>query len=264
MAVYLCFLFFFLLFSSVNAACNQCVQAKATFFRNSEALSYGACGYGPIALNLNAGHVAAALPSIYKDGEGCGSCFQIRCNKTGVCKGTGTTFVVTDSQTDDQNITTDFVLSNRAFRAMALPGMDKQLLHLGIADVEYKRVPCVYKHQNLAIRVEEFSKPPNYLAIKVLYQGGQTSILGGDVARDDESVWAFLSRKYGAVWDTDSAPTGNLTFRFIINSGFNPRYFYTNQGVLPANWKAGVIYNSTVQITDVALDVCGRNCKPWK
>ena len=43
------------------------------------------------------------------------------------------------------------------------------------------RVPCVYKGQNLTIRVEEFSKPPNYLAIKVLYQGGQTLIFGGEV-----------------------------------------------------------------------------------
>jgi len=45
------------------------------------------------------------------------------------------------------------------------------------------RVPCVYKGQNLALRVEEYSKFPYYLAIKILYQGGQTDILTADVAQ---------------------------------------------------------------------------------
>lgn len=63
---------------------------------------------------------------------------QIRCKKSGLCKGTGTSIIVTDLHPDKSN-TTDFVLSSRAYRAMALPGKDKQLLQLGIADVEYKR-----------------------------------------------------------------------------------------------------------------------------
>ncbi|CAO2815710.1 unnamed protein product [Amaranthus hypochondriacus] len=267
MAVFLSF-FFFILFSSANAAsptsCEQCVFAKATFFRTSNALSSGACGYGPLALNFYGGHLAAAHPSIYQKGEGCGACFQIRCKKSGLCKGTGTSIIVTDLHPDKSN-TTDFVLSSRAYRAMALPGKDKQLLQLGIADVEYKRVPCVYKRKKLALQVEGFSKPPNYLAIKILYQGGQTSILGAEVASVDQpSTWVSLSRNYGAVWDTDKAPTGKLTFRFIINSGFDAQYFYTNDGVLPANWKPGVIYNSTVQINNIGFIGCTPNCKPWK
>ncbi|XP_021752980.1 expansin-like A3 [Chenopodium quinoa] len=264
MGVLLCFIFF-LFFSSASAAtptCNQCVFAKAAFFASSKGLSGGACGYGPLALNLNGGHVAAALPIIYKKGEGCGACFQIRCKKVGVCSTTGTSIVVTDIHTDKSN-TTDFVLSSRAFRAMALPGKDTLLEQIGIADVEYKRVPCNYKGQNLTIRVEEFSKPPNYLAIKILYQGGQTTILGAEVASAGKpSNWIPMSRNYGAVWDTSKAPTGKLMFRFSINSGFKAQYFYTNE-VLPANWKPGVMYISKVQIKDIALDGC-TPCKPWK
>ncbi|XP_056699025.1 expansin-like A1 [Spinacia oleracea] len=260
MSVLLCFIFLF--FSSASAACNQCVFAKAAFFASSKPLSGGACGYGPLALYFNGGHIAAALPFIYKKGEGCGACFQMRCKKVGVCSTTGTTIVVTDIHTDKSN-TTDFVLSSRAFRGMALPGKDTQLEQIGIADVEYKRVPCNYKGQNLSIRVEEFSKPPNYLAIKILYQGGQTTILGAEVASVDKpSNWISMSRNYGAVWDTSKAPTGKLMFRFITNSGFDAQYFYTNE-VLPANWKAGVIYSSKVQIKNIALDGC-TPCKPWK
>ena len=63
---------------------------------------------------------------------------QIRCKNTAVCNRAGTTIVVTDIHTDKTN-TTDFVLSSRAFRAMALPGKDTQVLQLGITEVEYKR-----------------------------------------------------------------------------------------------------------------------------
>lgn len=47
---------------------------------------------------------------------------------------------------------------------------------------EWNRVPCVYK-KNLGVRVEESSKKPNNLAITFLYQGGQTEIVGVDVAQ---------------------------------------------------------------------------------
>lgn len=53
--------------------------------------------------------------------------------------------------------------------------------------LEWSRVACVYKNRNLAVRVEESSKKPNYLAIKFLYQGGQTEIVGVDVAQVNNS-----------------------------------------------------------------------------
>lgn len=49
-------------------------------------------------------------------------------------------------------------------------------------------MPCDYKNQNLAVRVEEMSKKPNYLAVKFLYQGGQTEIVGVDVAKVNSKV----------------------------------------------------------------------------
>lgn len=45
------------------------------------------------------------------------------------------------------------------------------------------RVPCDYKKKNMAVRVEESSQKPHYLAIKLLYQGGQTQIEAMDVAK---------------------------------------------------------------------------------
>ncbi|KVH99608.1 hypothetical protein Ccrd_022156 [Cynara cardunculus var. scolymus] len=59
--------------------------------------------------------------------------------------------------------------------AMGNKGMGQNLLKLGVANVEYKRIPCDYKGKNLAVTVEESSQKPTYLAVKFLYQVDQTS-----------------------------------------------------------------------------------------
>ncbi|KAL9256507.1 Expansin-like A3-like protein [Drosera capensis] len=100
---------------------------------------------------------------------------------------------------------TGFVLSGRAFQGMAITCLGRKLSCLGIMDVEYKRVPCDYKNKTLAVRVEEFSKKPNYLAIKVLYQGGQTDISGIDVVKVGLSIGTSMSRNFGAKQSTTRA-----------------------------------------------------------
>lgn len=50
------------------------------------------------------------------------------------------------------------------------------------------RVPCDYKNQGLAVRVEESSQKPYYLAIKILFQGGQTEIVAVDVAQVNQTI----------------------------------------------------------------------------
>ncbi|XP_010555195.1 PREDICTED: expansin-like A2 [Tarenaya hassleriana] len=243
----------FLLSSPAVDACDRCLhQSKAAYFSSASALSAGACGYGSMAMGFYGGHLAAAVPSIYKDGARCGACFQIRCKDTKLCNSKGTTVIVTDVNKSNQ---TDFVLSSRAFRAMANHGFDRDLLRQGLLDVEYKRVPCVYKDKNLAVRVEESSQKPHYLAIKLLYQGGQTEVVAMDIATVGSSNWGFMSRNHGAVWDTDRVPSGALQFRFVVTSGYDGKWVWS-QRVLPAEWENGKVYDAGVQISDIAQEGC--------
>ncbi|KAE9447404.1 hypothetical protein C3L33_20681, partial [Rhododendron williamsianum] len=252
MAFFLCSLFFLI---SSASACDSCVhQTKVAFFSKADALSSGACGYGSLAIGFNAGQLAAAVPSLYKDGAGCGSCFQIRCQNKTLCNRQGTKVIITDL---NQNNQTDFILSSRAFRAMAYKGMDQGILKLGLVDAEYKRIPCDYKNQNLAVRVEEGSQKPNYLAVKFLYQGGQTEIVAVDVAKVGSPNWTFMTRNNGAIWNTDRAPAEPLQFRMLVTYGYDGKWIWA-QNVLPADWKVGVIYDSGVQINEIAQEGCSH------
>lgn len=54
--------------------------------------------------------------------------------------------------------------------------------NFGEFDMFWHRIPCAYKNKNLLVRVEEWSQKPYYLALKFLYQGGQTEITRVEIA----------------------------------------------------------------------------------
>lgn len=64
-----------------------------------------------------------------------------------------------------------------------------------------------------------------------------------------------MSRNYGAVWDTRRVPAGPLQFRIVVTGGFDGKTVWA-RNVLPADWKAGVIYDAGVQIDDIAQEGC--------
>ncbi|KAL0356528.1 UNVERIFIED_CONTAM: Expansin-like A2 [Sesamum calycinum] len=126
---------------------------------------------------------------------------------------------------------TDFVLSSRGFMGMAKKGMGQDILKLGVVDVEYKRIACDYKDKNLVV---------------------------------GSSNWKFMSRKYGAVWETSRVPNGALQLRFVVTSGFDGKWYWA-KNVLPQDWKNGGMYDSGLQITDIAQEPCDQPQPPtWK
>jgi len=213
----------------------------------------GACGFGSFAKMLYGGNVGAATSKIYRNGVGCSACYQVRCKNSKLCTKSGTTILVTDLT---QNNQTDFVVTRRTFLSLALPQKGRQLLRDGIVDIDYKRIPCEYKGQNLEVKVDESSQYPYYLAVQFLYQGGQTDIVNVDVAQVGSFEWHYMTRNHGAVWVIQSPPRGALQFRFEVTSGYDGKWLWARKSVLPSQWKSGHAYDSGLQITDTALENC--------
>ncbi|XP_042406731.1 expansin-like A2 [Zingiber officinale] len=249
--------FFFLLIASSAMASGGCVHpARAGYLSSLSVFSAGACGYGPMALGFNGGYVAAATSTLYRGGVACGACFQVRCKNMKICHSEGVKVILTDL---NEGNGTELILSRPAFMAMAQHGMAKELKKLGTVDVEYMRIPCEFGNKNLSIRVEEKSQKPNYLAIKFLYQGGQTDIVAVDIAKVGSAHWQSMSRVKGPMWSTYRAPTGPLQIRLVVTGGYDGKWVWVRKETLTVDWTTGSIYDLGVQISDIAEDGCSSS-----
>eukprot|EP01018_Ginkgo_biloba_P023062 Gb_29324 [translate_table: standard] len=189
---------------------------------------------------------------MYRKGVGCNACYQIRCINSKICSKSGAKVIVIDLTENNQ---TDFVVTTQTFSSLALPKKGHALVKMGIVDIEYKRILCEYMGQNFSVKVDESSNYPYYLAVQFLYQGGQTDIVAVDVAQVGSSNWHYMNRNHGGVWDINKPPKGPLQFRFLITGGYDGKWVWSKY-VLPSDWKIGIIYDSGVQIEDIAQESC--------
>ncbi|KAL6873941.1 hypothetical protein ACP4OV_014023 [Aristida adscensionis] len=243
----------------------------------------GACGYGAMAAELvsGGGHVAAAAASaeFFRGGAGCGACYQLRCRDPRVCGGDGVkVVVVTDAARTRETNRTGFQLPREAFAAMARHGMADHLAAMDNVQIDFRRVPCEYR-KNLAVRVEEGSRNPSHLAVRFLFQGGQTDIAGVEVAEAGATPqsWRPMARRRRrgneqqptqrpGVWRTARTPPGPLQLRLVVTAGLGGKWLRAGDGggaaaaALPADWRPGGVYDTGLRVADVALHTCARSC----
>ncbi|KAJ6836570.1 expansin-like B1 [Iris pallida] len=222
--------------------------SRATFYGSPDCdgtLS-GACGYGEYGRNINGGDVGA-VARLYRNGTGCGACYQVRCANPLMCREEGVKIVVTDHGEGDY---TDFILSARGFGKLARPNMAAELMAYGVVDVQYRRISCKYPAYNMMIKITEHSKFPDYLALIIIYQAGKKDITAVELWQEEYKEWKGMRRAYGGVWDMASPPKGPINVRFLTVAGDdNHQDWVQLAGAIPSDWKVGVTYDSDTQLT---------------
>ena len=85
--------------------------------------------------------MGAVSPVLFKNGEGCGACYKVRCLDKSICSRRAVTIIVTDECPGGYcaNGRTHFDLSGAAFGHMAINGESSQLRSRGELPVVYRR-----------------------------------------------------------------------------------------------------------------------------
>ncbi|KAF8413902.1 hypothetical protein HHK36_001898 [Tetracentron sinense] len=86
--------------------------------------------------------VGAVSPILFKDGEGCGACYKVKCLDKGICSRRAVTVIVTDlcGGTCSSGGGTHFDLSGAAFGRMAIAGNSARLRNRGEMSVIFRRI----------------------------------------------------------------------------------------------------------------------------
>ncbi|KAJ6706074.1 EXPANSIN-LIKE B1 [Salix purpurea] len=220
--------------------------SRAAYYGSPDCLGTptGACGFGEYGRTVNDANVAG-VSRLYKNGTGCGGCYQVRCKAPNLCSDEGVNVVVTDYGEGDK---TDFILSPRAYARMARPNMASELFAYGVVDIEFRRTPCHYHGYNLMFKVHEHSKFPDYLAITLLYQAGQNEILAVELWQEDCKEWRGMRRAYGAVWDMPNPPKGAISLKIHVSGSAGVTWVQAANAI-PSDWKAGIAYDSAIQLS---------------
>ncbi|KAL0446374.1 UNVERIFIED_CONTAM: Expansin-like B1 [Sesamum latifolium] len=198
------------------------VCSRATYYGSPDCYGNpsGACGFGEYGRTVNNGEVSG-VSRLYRNGTGCGACYQVRCRIPTHCSDEGTKVVVTDYGVGDN---TDFILSLRAYANLARP-----------------------QHGRRPLRLRKF---PNYLAILPIYQAGIYDITAVELWQEDCKEWRGMRRAFGAVWDMPNPPVGAISVRFQVSGGaYGDGKWVQIASAIPSEWKAGVAYDTSFQFS---------------
>ncbi|KAJ6712006.1 EXPANSIN-B3 [Salix purpurea] len=193
------------------ATCTDCfIHSRAAYYPSSDenGTDTGRCGYGSFGATLNGGDVSA-VSDLYRDGVGCGACYQVRCTNTSAAS----------------------------------------LLALGVVDIEYRRVSCTYPNKNITIKIDENSDYPYYLGFVIWYQQGRRDITAVQLCEVKSHACKLLDRSNGAVWTTNSPPSGPLSLRMLFSDEDGDERWVVPVNNIPNDWKAGQTHDTGVQVS---------------
>lgn len=168
-----------------------------------------------------------------------------------LCNSAGTRVVVTDFCPGGTYCSTGqkaFDFSGAALNAMALPGKAAQLRGRGLYNVLYKRVPCQYKGQNIAFKLDPGASA-YWLSVLVKYVGGPGDVGAVYIRLANSYQFKPMQHAWGANWmlqSYDGKPfKGPMDIKLV--SRLNG-HSVVARGVIPAYFRPGSTYTSRVQL----------------
>eukprot|EP00253_Pinus_taeda_P018927 PITA_18927 len=209
---------------------------------NGDGSDGGACGYKILVKRTPfQSKVAAVSSDLFKEGKGCGACYQVKCTGNSLCSETGVSVVITDRSPGE----THFDLSGTAFGDMASdPTRAGDLRNAGTVYLLFRRVPCEYPGMNIAFQVNQGSSA-YWFEVLIIYQGGDGDLGAVYLQQAKSNSWLLMQQTWGANWALRPGFTLQPPFSFRLST-LSTGKTVTATNVVPQNWQAGATYSSVV------------------
>ncbi|WVZ62969.1 hypothetical protein U9M48_012655 [Paspalum notatum var. saurae] len=222
--------------------------AGATYYGapNGDGGEGGACGYQTaVGKQPFDSMIAAGSTPLYRGGEGCGACYEVKCTTHVACSGQPVTIVITDQSPGGlfPGEVAHFDMSGTAMGAMAKPGMADRLRAGGVLRIQYKRVPCKYPGVNVAFKVDQGANP-FYFDVLIEFEDDDGDLSAVELMEAGSGAWTPMAHNWGATWRLNNGRRLKAPFGLRLTSDSGRVLVASN--AIPAAWKPGVTYRSLV------------------
>ncbi|CAL9220940.1 unnamed protein product [Arabidopsis halleri] len=228
---------------SVGMCSNGWIRAHATYYgvNDSPASLGGACGYdNPYHAGFGA-HTAALSGALFRSGESCGGCYQVRCDypadpkwclRGAAVTVTATNFCPSNNNNGWCNLPRHhFDMSSPAFFRIARRGNE------GIVPVFYRRVGCKRRG---GVRFTMRGQG-NFNMVMISNVGGGGSVRAVAVRGSKGKTWLQMTRNWGANWQSSGDFRGQrLSFKVTLTDSKTQTFL----NVVPSSWWFGQTFSS--------------------
>ncbi|KAK1313053.1 Expansin-B3 [Acorus calamus] len=193
-------------------------------------------------------HDGAVSPVLFKNGEGCGACYKVRCLDSRICSRRAVTIIVTDECPGGycSGGKTHFDLSGAAFGRMAVSGYGSSLRNKGEIQVVYRRTKCKYPRKNIAFHVNEGSTD-YWLSVLVEFEDGDGDIGSMHIKPATSENWLEMKHIWGANWCIIGGPLkGPFSLKLTTLS---TKRTLSARDVIPRNWSPKATYTSRLNFS---------------
>ncbi|KAL8051411.1 hypothetical protein ABFX02_06G146300 [Erythranthe guttata] len=223
--------------------------AVATWYGSPNgAGSGGACGFAnDVANPPYNGLISAGNQNIFKHGQGCGNCYQVKCTENPACSGFPIVVTVTDECPGTcNNEAFHFDLSGKAFGYLAKLGQADKLRNAGRINIQYQRVPCKY-NTGITFKIDTGSNA-NYLAFSIEFVGGDGDIGSVELLPSKPKGSLYMQKSWGCTWKV-GIPVGTNGPYSVKLTTIESRSTIIATNAIPGNWSPGKYYHSAANFS---------------